>query len=129
MRFLATLVLAFSILFAGGCNHNVVAPIPGSVNQFDSDTYLTLSTAKGAIDKAKTELANGAFSNATVADDVKKAINAAVTAYNTADVTYQSYHTAAVSGSATPAQQAEVSRTLSNLNTTVVNITTAKGGK
>jgi uncharacterized membrane protein len=121
------LIVVGLALVIAGCSHNVVAPVPGSANQFDSDTYLTLVTAKAAIDSAKQELANGAFTSATVAANVRTAINAAVTAYNASDITYQAYHTAALAGNVTPAQQAAVSSSLSTLNTTVGNITTAKG--
>jgi hypothetical protein len=123
-----SIALALSLAFGSACNHNVQAPIPGAVNQFDSDTYLSLVAAKASIDQTKAELASGAFSPA-VAATVKEAVNYAVASYNVADITYQAYHTAALAGNATPAQQAEVNRAVSNLNITVANITPAKGGK
>jgi len=121
-----TLALALCLAFAG-CGLKAQAPIPGAVNQFDSDTYLTLSTAKGAIDQAKAELTANAFSG-TVATNVKTAINVAVSTYNTADITYQAYHQAALAGTATATQQTAVTAALANLNTAVTSITTAKVG-
>lgn len=123
------LSLALSLALLTGCHKNVVqAPIPGAVNQFDSDTYVSLATAKGAIDQAKVEYANNAFP-ASVAPKIKEAINYAVATYNIADTTYQAYHVAAVAGSATPAQQQAVSNAVSNMNGAVTGITSAKGGK
>jgi hypothetical protein len=120
--------LAFIVATIGCANRAATAPIPGAANQFDSNTYLALATAKGGIDQAKVELANGAFS-ATISPKVKEAINYAVQSYNIADVTYQAYHTAALSGQATPAQQSAVQNSMNNLNTAVTNISSAKAGQ
>jgi len=124
-RKLVLLILGV-MLASTGCIHKA-PPIQGSVSQFDSDTYLAISTAKGTIDQAKVELASNAFPT-NVAANVKIAINAAVAAYNTADVTYQAYHTAALQGSATPVQQAAVQSAVNNLNTSVSNLTSVKTG-
>lgn len=121
------LALAMCLIMASiACTHNVQAPVQGSVNQFDSDTYLTLVTAKAAIDQAKVELANGTFTG-KVAAAVKAAVNGAVTAYNVATTTYQAYHAAALAGTSTPSQQAAVGVAVANMNSSVANITVAKG--
>lgn len=127
-KIITLIVLGLTLSLVGCLKNSARAPIPGAANQFDSDTYLTLSTAKGAIDQAKQELANGAFS-ATIAPHVKDAINKAVKVYNVADVTYQAYHTAALSGKATFTQQDAVSNSLNDLNSAVSTITSAKVGQ
>lgn len=113
----------------GGCSlmHPATAPIPGAANQFDSDTYLTLVTAKGVIDQTKLDLGNNAFPAAWV-PNVKKAVNGAVTAYNVADLTYQEYHTSALAGKATPTQQLAVNSAMNNLNQAVSSVAAAKAG-
>lgn len=126
MKYLA-LVLSLGLLAGCSLLHPVTAPIPGSANQFDSDTYLTLVTAKGVIDQTKLDLGNNAFPAAWV-PNVKKAVNAAVSAYNVADLTYQEYHTSALAGTATPAQQSAVSSAVNNLNQAVNSVTAAKAG-
>lgn len=123
------LVLILSLGLAAGCSlvHPASAPIPGAANTFDSDTYLALVTAKGVIDQTKLDLGNNAFPVGWVVN-VKKAVNDAVAAYNVADLTYQQYHTSAIAGQATPAQQAAVSSAVTNLNTAVNSVTAAKAG-
>lgn len=128
MRYRKTLPILLVLLIAVGCAKTVRAPIPGAANQFDSDTYTSLVTAKGVIDQAKAELSAGSFS-AGVAAKVKEAVNYAVAAYNTANVTYVAYHNAALAGQATSAQQQAVSSSMSNLNTAVSNVTTAKAAQ
>lgn len=126
LKFLAV-VLSLGLMAGCSLTHPVQAPIPGAANQFDSDTYLTLVTAKGVIDQTKLDLGNNAFPVAWV-PNVKKAVNGAVTAYNVADLTYQQYHTSALAGTETSAQQAAVSSAVSNLNQAVVSVTAAKAG-
>ena len=46
-----------------------------------------------------------------------------------ADTAYQSYHSAAVAGTATPAQQAAVSNALNQVNTATNVLTLSKAGK
>jgi len=124
---IATIITVLVLSIA--CTKSVVAPVPGSANQFDSDTYLTLVTAKAAIDAAKTALAqNPPVFTPTLAAIVKSAVNNAVTAYNVADTTYQAYHAAAIAGTATAAQQADVSAKISTMNTAVSQITANHGG-
>lgn len=125
-RRLSTLLLC--LVLTVGCAKQVHAPIPGSVNQFDSDSYTSLVTAKAIIDAAKTELSNGTFAP-SIAANVKEAINYAVASYNVADVSYVAYHSAAVAGTATPTQQAEVQIKLDTLSVAVNKVTAAKVAK
>lgn len=121
---LITLVLGATLALSA-CAKHVAVQVPGSVNQFDSDAYATLLTAKASIDTAKAELAAGAFPT-NVANGVKLAVNQAVTYYNVLDVTYQAYHLAALAGTATSAQQNAVASAESNLNNAVTVIATPK---
>lgn len=128
-KLFASLVLGTALLVTPGCAlFKAHAPIPGAVNSFDSDTYLTLVTAKGVIDQTKLDLANNAFP-ASFVEYVKKAVNDAVLSYNTADLTYQAYHTAAVAGAVTSTQQAAVTQAVNDLNSKVNAVTAARAGK
>jgi len=103
------------------------APVPGSLNQFDSDTYLALITAKGVIDQTKTDLINDIFPPNQVAI-VKKSVNDLITYYNVSDTAYTAYHAASLAGTATLEQQQAVQATVDNLNKAVVAVSTAKAG-
>jgi hypothetical protein len=122
-KILFSLILGTALVTTGCGVFHASAPVPGSVNQFDSDTYLSLVSAKAVIDQTKTDLANGAFP-ASITANVKKAVNDAVNAYNVADVAWQQYHT-----SATPAGQSVVTSAMGNLQTAVNSVTNAKAGK
>jgi hypothetical protein len=125
MRKTLTVLIVTLCMVLTACIKHV--PVPGAVNQFDSDTYVSLLTSKAVIDTTKAELAANAFP-ANVAGPVKTAVNGAVTAYNVADTAYQAYHSTALAGTSTPAQQADVSAKVSNLNTAVGQVTAAKAG-
>lgn len=122
------LVLLLLLTLTLGCAKTVTAPVPGSVNQFDSDTYLTLLTSKAVIDQTKASLAAGSFPT-NISGAVKTAVNGAVTAYNLADTAYQALHTSLLNGTSTPAQQATVTNAVTNLNTAVAGVTAAKAGQ
>src|SRR5271157_2963660 len=81
---------------------------PGSPNAFDSATYDTLVTTHSVIESTKTDLAANAFP-ASISANVKTALNALIQAYDVADTAYQAYHSSALAGTATTAQQAAVS--------------------
>lgn len=121
---LTTLLLSTTLL--AGCAKHAAAPVPGAISQFDSDAYTTLRTARAAIDQTKLELVQGSFTEAET-PSVKQAVNAAVTAYNFLDVTYQSYHAAAVAGTATVAEQQAVTSGEADLATAISALTTPKG--
>lgn len=124
------LILILTITFAlAGCSMlKPATAVPGAVNSFDSDTYLSLITAKAVIDQAKSDLSSGLFP-ASVVPNVKTALNGAVTAYNVADIAFQTYHASAVAGASTPAQTAAVTTSMGNLQTAVTAVTSAKAGK
>lgn len=121
------LVVFILCVFLTGCAMNP-KPVVGSANQFDSDSYLTLVTADALIQATKTDLANGSFS-ATLTASVTQSLNALITAYDIANPVYIAYHNAALAGTATTAQQATVTNSLSNVKVSVTALTTVKGGK
>lgn len=122
------LLLAVCLMAAtiGCANRAAQAPIPGSVNQFDSDTYLSLITTYNIIEGAKSALAAGQFPP-SIAGNVKKAVNDLTRAYNVADASYLIYHTSAVAGGATAAQQANVNVALAGMQASTTNLTAVKG--
>lgn len=124
VKSLMTLLLTFTLAFGlVGCTRAVQAPIPGAANQFDSDTYLSLVTAKSVIDKTKDDLASNAFP-ASIAGNVKTSVNIAVQTYNAADQAWQLYH-----ASPTTVQQDIVNAAMIGLETALTNLSNAKAGK
>ena len=117
------LLLALSV----ACVKNVNAPIPGSANAFDSSSYLSLVTTDSVIQSAKADLAASKLPP-SVAGNVKTALNGLIQAYNIANVSYQAYHTAALSGQATADQQFAVQTGLANVQTAMAGLTQAKAG-
>jgi len=110
-----------------GCSQNP-KPVTGAVNQFDSDSYLTLLTTDNVIQSTKQALVAGSFP-ASIAGNVKTALNGLITAYDVADTAYLAYHTAALSGTATAQQQAAVKSGLNNVSAATTTLLTAKGGQ
>lgn len=126
---LLTLGVIFSSLTWGGaCLKSKNAPIPGAANTFDSSSYLVLVTTDSLIQTTKQDLAVGAFPGA-ILGNVKTALNALIQAYNVCDIAYQAYHTAALAGQATAAQQAAVTDGLNKMQTATANLTTVKGAQ
>ncbi len=117
-----------ALVLTVGCMKTVSAPVPGSANTFDSQTYVSLVATDNVIQSTKAALSQGQFP-ASIAGNVKTALNALITAYDVADPIYQAYHTAAMAGTATPAQQNAVINAMANVNTATVTLTTAQGGK
>lgn len=101
---------------------------PGSPNAFDSASYDTLIATHSIIETTKTDLANNAFP-VSIAPNVKAALNTLIQAYNAADTAYQSYHSAALTGTATAAQQTSVSAAIANVNAATTALTNAKAAK
>jgi len=118
--------LAFVLCLATtGCIHN--KPVAGSGNQFDSDSYLALVGIDTTIKNTEAALNNGSFSG-SVQIAVYDATKALVTAYNIADTAYLTYHTAALAGTDTPAQQADVSNKLQAAQAAINTLVKAKAG-
>jgi len=119
-----------AILIAGlllaGC---AARPIhPGSANKFDSDSYDAVLVAHSVIETTKTDLANGAFP-ASIAGNVKTAINDLIAAYNIADKAWHAYHDAALAGTATTALSTTLTNALADVNTKTSALTSAKAAK
>jgi hypothetical protein len=121
-----TIAGLFLVLYLAGC---AARPLhPGAINAFDSASFDSLTVVKGVIDSTRTDLANNAFPS-SIAGSVKTALNALIQSYNIADVAYQAYHTAAIAGTATPEQQADVQTKLNTMNNGVTALTAVKGGQ
>ena len=124
MKRKALLLLLIPLL--AGCAAHVYHP--GAANKFDSDSYDAILVAHSIIETTKTDLANNAFP-ASIAGNVKTALNDLIKGYNAADGAYQTYHTVAIAGTATTAQSDAVKATLADLNTKTAALTAAKAGK
>jgi hypothetical protein len=115
-----------AVLLLAGCAARVVHP--GAANKFDSDAYDAVLVAHSVIETTKTDLANNAFP-ASIAGNVKTALNDLIKGYNIADTTYQTFHQAAVAGKATAAQQTGLTNALNDLSAQTAALTAAKVGK
>lgn len=114
----ATLVLSATL----GCSHSGYVQHPGTINVFSSQTYDTLVSADAVIKQVKIDLGNNVFPAGWV-PNIKKALNAAIAAYNTADLTWQAYN-----ASATGTTQAQLQAQVNTLNGTLTNLSSAQGG-
>jgi hypothetical protein len=123
---LLSLLLLLS-LGSSGCSKNAVAH-PNQVNTFDGETYDTLIAIHAGIEQAKTELSNNTIPKAIV-PGFKQALNGLVIAYNVANTSYQSYHKAAVAGTATPQMQADVQAKRDAAVAAQANLATVRSGK
>lgn len=123
MKILSALVLALALT---GCAAHVTHP--GSANAFDSNSYDAVLVAHSVIETTKTDLANGAFP-ASIAGNVKTALNDLIKAYDAADQFYISYHNAALAGTATAAQSTALTNALTDVNSKTSALTSAKVGK
>ena len=122
--FLLSAIVAIST--AGGCAARVVHP--GAANTFDSSAYDSVLIAHSVIETTKTDLANNAFP-ASIAGNVKTALNDLIKAYDTADSAYIAYHNAALAGTATAAQSTALTNALTDVNTKTSALTSAKAAK
>lgn len=121
-------VLPFLLLVTAltGCGAAHVTH-PGAANKFDSDSYDTVLVTESLITTTKADLANNLFP-ASIAGNVKDALNKLIQGYDIADTAYKTYHAAALAGQATTAQQAALTADLTNLNSQTAALTTAKAG-
>jgi hypothetical protein len=121
MKRLATIALALALT---GCA--ATHPVhPGAANTFDSNSYDAVLVAHSVIETTKTDLANNTFP-ASIAGQVKTALNDLIKAYDIADTSYQTYHAAAIAGKATTAQSTAVSSALTDLQAKSTALTAAK---
>lgn len=126
MKIFAISILA-AVFVLGGCVKSTSTPIPGSANTFDSQSYLSLVTADSVIESTKTALVAGQFP-ASIAGNIKTALNALIQSYDVANPVFVAYHTAALAGQATAAQQAAVTSAVSDVTAKTSALTSAKGG-
>jgi hypothetical protein len=141
----ARIALGIAIFFApfmASCAKHVSHP--GTANAFDSDAYDTLLVAHSVIETTKTDLVNGSFP-AGIAGNVARALSGLVRGYNVLEQIYcgnqvqgpqgglqcapDSYHSAAMAGTATSGQSAAVQNAVSDVNTALTAVSTAKGAK
>ena len=113
-------------LILAGCAARPVHP--GAANKFDSDSYDAVLVAHSVIETTKTDLANNAFP-ASIAGNVKVALNALITSYDAADKLYISYHNAALAGTATTVQSTDLTNALNDVNAKTTALTSAKAAK
>jgi hypothetical protein len=137
-------VLALTLILSG-CAAQVQHP--GTANAFDSGIYDTLLVTHGIIESTKSDINAGSFPPG-VLPGIRTALNGVITAYNTLDVVYcnpvngvvpstgakslecssTSYHSFAMAGTATPAQQTQVQNAANQLNAATVALAAAKKG-
>lgn len=105
-------LFAASVLIVGAatvsqtaCIHTAVHP--GAANTFDSTTYDTLIAIQAGIEQAKVG----------IPDSKKDLLNKVIADYNTAMHAYQVYHSAALAGTATPADQTALQSQVTALQT------------
>ena len=129
-------VLPVLLLFLCGCAAHPIHP--GTANSFDSGAYDTLSVADNVIQSTKADFAANKFP-ASIAGNVKTALNALINAYDIADTFYcgapvgtqcspNSYHSLAMAGTATAAQNTQLQNELNSVNTATAQLTAAKAG-
>lgn len=135
------LILASFLL--AGCAANKIHP--GTANAFDSSTYDTLSITDNVIQTTKADLAAGKFP-VSISGNVKTALNDVIAAYDTLDTVYcgtpvagvgtgslqcapGSYHAAVNAGTATIAQQNQITADVNAVNAATNALATAKAGK
>lgn len=143
-RSIATVVLAaaFAAASLAGCAMHVQHP--GTANAFDSDIYDTLLVSRSVIETTKTDLAASAFP-VSIAGNVQSALNNLISAYNllegaycgvpvantqgTLDCASTSIHAAIMTGTATPAQTAQLTQLSSSVNSAVTALAASKGAQ
>lgn len=90
-------LLALSLLAGFGCAKKVTAPLPGSINSFDSLSYQTLMDAQAAINAVKDDIADKKF---TPTQAQKAVINQAIGGYDLAETAWHAYHSGATADTA-----------------------------
>lgn len=111
-------VLTLALVMA--CNR----PVTGSLNSFDSNTYVALATTDGIIQGTKADLNNNVFAPA-IAVKVAIATNQLITAYDAARAAWLIYH----NGNTTASQQSAVASAMTNVNAATINLTKVKAGQ
>jgi hypothetical protein len=111
-------LLAISLLLVmlTGCAGTKAPVHPGAANTFDSTTYDTLVTMKAGIEQAKVG----------ISDANKPLLNRVIDGWNAADALYKSYHTAALAGKATQADQDALAAKVASVNADLNTLKAAK---
>lgn len=106
---LSHLALMAALILPIGCKATAPTPplVPNAVNQFDQDSYKALMAAQATLNSLKASVQSDPN-----AASLKPILNQAIGDYNIADVAWQTYHAAAVTASATSAQQQAVTNSL-----------------
>jgi hypothetical protein len=126
VRLQTVLVLLLLALLSNGCAARPVHP--GAVNKFDSDAYDALLVTESVIQSTKADLTNNVFPT-SIAPNVKDALNYLINSYNVADIAYKAYHSAALAGTVTPVQQANVTTAINQMSNATSTLINAKAGK
>jgi opacity protein-like surface antigen len=113
-------VTLITLAMAAGCAKHVTAPVPGSLNTFDSYAYRVLADAQAAINDFKASVASGKVPETPT---LKTVLNQAITDYNAANMAYQAWRAAGGNGMTAP-----IAAALNQVNADITNIT-ANGGK
>ena len=120
------LIPAIALFLLVGCAAHVTHP--GAANKYDSDAYDAVLVTHNLIETTKTDLGNNAFP-ASITGNVKTALNDLIKSYDIADTAYVTYHSAALAGTATSAQQTALTNALTNVSTSTAALTAAKAAK
>jgi hypothetical protein len=122
--FLSVIAVAVLALGLAGCPKST--PVAGSANTFDSQSYVSLVTADSVIQSTRAALTANQFP-ANVEPAVRTAVNALIQSYDIANPIYLAYHSAALAGNATAAQQTALTNAVSDVNAKTAAVTSAKG--
>lgn len=88
-------IVLLLILAAGmfGCATKPASPtLPGAINSFDQTSYQTLMDAQAAIAAVKMDVSSGKI---TLTAGQKSVLNQAISDYNVAEASWQTYHAGA----------------------------------
>lgn len=94
MRFFSVLILCLTLT---GCAKKVSAPLPGSINSFDSISYQTLMDAQAAINAVKADVT---AQKIVLSPAQKTVLNQAIQDYDIGQATWQAYHAGATQDTA-----------------------------
>ena len=90
-------MLVLLILGGWGCAKKATAPVPGSINSFDSMSYQTLMEAQAGINAVKSDVASN---KVTLTPAQKTVLNQAIADYDLAQAAWHAYHAGATADTA-----------------------------
>lgn len=121
MRSCQAAAILIIILLSGCIKQGSPALHPGAANAFDSQSYDTIITLRAAVQQASMEV--------TQFPQYKEQVNQAVTAFNTLQDAYKTYHTAALAGNSTTQQQQALTNGITSLVAQLAKLQAAFGVK